>query len=549
MPSHRARVAWLGGAGVGVAFIAGATMASARQADDVAARGLPAFVLEHFGGVSRATLETNALPYKVAATALVIREERKTGQRLTTADLPRLYRQFGFLYPARIGNWPTSLPQPVFTRPVGTVGEMLKGPMPIVRIDAVNLGCATCHAGLVYGADGKATDVAWAGLPNTSINLEGYSRAVYEGLKLAIADESAFRARLRSLFPESSTRERITIRHFILPRVEKRIHEYMAAGDAPVPYSNGGPGRTNGVATLKFMLGAMDSAAMHGAVGFTSIPDLSSRGLRSSLLYDGIYAPGQGSRFEPLDWSRVTAGHVDSLAQIVAFFTVSTMGVKPDAGEKAIPAITPSVAWIESRYRAPAFPGPVNAALASEGEGIFNRRCSTCHGVYDTSSTLPRRLESYPNRLVPQDQMGTDPARWAMVDTALLRRLAVNAYGRHMVSASTGGYVAPILSGLWATAPYLHNGSVPTLWQLLTPDERPARFQVGGHALDYAAMGIAGRLDAEGVYRYDPAYRAWSTPELYDTGKPGLSNRGHERQVSGLSADQRRALIEYLKTL
>jgi hypothetical protein len=513
------------------------------------ASGLPAFVLEHFGGVSRATLETNALPYKVAATALVMREERATGRRLATVDLPRLYRQFGFLYPARIGNWPSPVPQPVFTRPVGTVGDVLKGPTPIVRIDAVNLGCATCHAGLVYGADGKATDVAWAGLPNSSINLEAYSRAVYEGLKLAIADKPGFRARLRSLFPESSTRERLTIRYFILPKVDKRIHEYMAAGDAPVPYSNGGAGRTNGVATLKFMLGAMDSSAMHGAIGFTSIPDLSSRALRSSLLYDGIYAPSPNSRFEAMDWSRVTPGHVDSLAQIVAFFTVSTMGVKPDAAEQAIPAITPSVDWIATRYQAPAFPASVNLTLARDGEGIFTRRCSSCHGTYDTSSALPRRLETYPNRLVPQDQMGTDPARWAMVDTGLLRRLAGNAYGRHMSSAGTGGYVAPILSGVWATAPYLHNGSVPTLWQLLTPDERPVQFQVGGHALDYSAMGIAGSLDASKVYRYDPAYRPWSTPELYDTRKPGLSNRGHERQVSGLTADQKRALIEYLKTL
>ena len=136
-----------------------------------------------------------------------------------------------------------------------------------------------------------------------------------------------------------------------------------------------------------------------------------------------------------------------------------------------------------------------------------------------------------------------------MIDTMITARLAANAYGRHMAAEHTGGYVAPILSGLWATAPYLHNGSVPTLWQLLTPEDRPSRFLVGGHALDFAAMGIAGSRDSAGVYRYDAEYTPWSTPELYDTSRPGLSNRGHERQVAGLTDAQKRSLIEYLKTL
>jgi hypothetical protein len=117
-----------------------------------------------------------------------------------------------------------------------------------------------------------------------------------------------------------------------------------------------------------------------------------------------------------------------------------------------------------------------------------------------------------------------------------------------MSVSRTGGYVAPILSGLWATAPYLHNGSVPTLWQFLNPELRTARFYVGGHALDFAAMGIAGQLGDDGVFGYPAGYAPWSRPQLYDTSKPGMSNRGHERQLDGLSADDKRALIEYLKT-
>ena len=147
---------------------------------------------------------------------------------------------------------------------------------------------------------------------------------------------------------------------------------------------------------------------------------------------------------------------------------------------------------------------------ALEGAALFVSRCADCHGTY--SDATPRRLTAFPNRLVPQRKMGTDSARWAMIDSALTRRLAGNAYGRHMSAERTGGYVAPILSGLWATAPYLHNGSIPTLWQFLTPEERPAQFYVGGHALDFTDMGIAGKVGADGVYRYDPAYTPGRRP-------------------------------------
>jgi hypothetical protein len=158
-------------------------------------------------------------------------------------------------------------------------------------------------------------------------------------------------------------------------------------------------------------------------------------------------------------------------------------------------------------------------------------------------------LSAYPNRLVPLASIGTDPSRVSMIDSMLLARVRTNAFARHMAAEQTGGYVAPILSGLWASAPYLHNGSVPTLWQLMTPSERPTQFMVGGHALDYSDVGVAGRTNADGVYDYPAGYTPWSTPELYDTRAPGKSNRGHEREFAGLSDEAKRALIEYLKTL
>ena len=521
----------------------------ARTSDDPAVAGLPAFVLSDFGGVSRATLETNALPYKVVATALVMREERVRGTHLSRADIPDVYRQFGFVFPARIANWPASVPQPRFDLPVGMVRGEVRGPTSLVRIDAVNLGCATCHAGPVYGADGRATTAAWAGLPNASINLEAYGQAVFIALAGAIRDPGAFRARITDLFPETGRAERLTLRYFLLPRVARRVAELREVGLGPSPFSNGGAGRTNGVATLRLMLGLPAGVVTgHGDVGFTSIPDLSSRGLRTSLLYDGIYAPLGAVRHDVgTTAAGVTPAHVDSLADIVAFFTVSTMGVTPDAGEAVIPAMRPVMQWLARSYTPPPFPGAIDSTRMRAGAAVYASRCAKCHGTYGDGT--PRRLLSFPNAHIEQEAMGTDSARWAVVDSALTGRLARSAYGRHMRAERTGGYVAPILSGVWATAPYLHNGSVPTMWQLLSPGERPARFLVGGHALDFTQLGIAGVRWTDDTMRYPAGYVPWSIPELYDTRAPGLSSRGHERPSAGLSDAEKWALIEYLKTL
>jgi hypothetical protein len=531
----------------------GVVLAQALSADDAPDAGLPRFLTSDFGGVTKATLETNALPYKVVATALLLREERVRGVKLGRADLPEIYRQFGFITPARVANWPSSVPQPHFVRPIGTVSRELRGPTSLVRIDAVNLGCATCHAGVTYDSTGRPIpDVAWGGMPNTSINLEAYSQAVFLALASATQDRGAFRARIAELFPGMGRSERFTLRYLLLPRVAKRIAELRDAGNGVVPYSNGGAGRTNGVATLKLMLGAPvgreTGHTLHGDVGFTSIPDLSGLGLRTSLLYDGIYAPIGAARFgHPLDRASVTPAHLDSLSDIAGFFTVSTMGVQPDASERVLPQVRPVFRWFATQYASPPFPGRIDSTRMRAGESVFTARCARCHGTYDDET--PRRLVSFPNRLVPGDVIGTDSARWAMVDSTILARLASSAYGRHMTSMHTGGYVPPILSGVWATAPYLHNGSVPTIWQLLTPSERPTRFMVGGHALDFAQLGIAGVRWTDDTWRYPAGYVPWSIPELVDTREPGLSNRGHERQVSGLTRDEKLALIEYLKSL
>ncbi|MCU0729721.1 MAG: c-type cytochrome [Sphingopyxis sp.] len=174
------------------------------------------------------------------------------------------------------------------------------------------------------------------------------------------------------------------------------------------------------------------------------------------------------------------------------------------------------------------------------GAAIYTATCAACHGSYATDGARPR-LVRFPNW---QGNVGTDQTRARLFDAPLVRAINAGPYRSRISVAAGRGYVAPPLSGIWATAPYLHNGSVPTLSALLNPASRPAQFMVGGHALDFAAVGI--RLGDDG--RYPPGYRPFSNAALHDSRAIGAGNGGHD-YGAGLSPGQQRDLIMFLKTL
>jgi hypothetical protein len=113
------------------------------------------------------------------------------------------------------------------------------------------------------------------------------------------------------------------------------------------------------------------------------------------------------------------------------------------------------------------------------------------------------------------------------------------------VNVDPGGYVAPPLDGLWASAPYLHNGSVPTLWHLLHPDKRPVVWRRTCAEFDAERVG----LDVETWDELPTAIEsADERREYFDTRHYGKSAAGHDFPAK-LSEPQRAALLEYLKTL
>lgn len=182
---------------------------------------------------------------------------------------------------------------------------------------------------------------------------------------------------------------------------------------------------------------------------------------------------------------------------------------------------------------APRFPAQVDLQLARKGEALFEDTCAGCHGEYG-------QHPSYPSKVVPLAKVGTDPAR-----NDFMHRLDFAAhynrtwFGKRSSMAATRGYIAPPLDGVWATAPYLHNGSVPTLEALLTPSLRPRCFLRARDSRSY---------DLERVGWQHEVPKDCSGPAVFDTSLYGKGNAGHEFGLE-LPPDGRRAVLEYLKTL
>jgi len=148
------------------------------------------------------------------------------------------------------------------------------------------------------------------------------------------------------------------------------------------------------------------------------------------------------------------------------------------------------------------------------------------------------------------EEVGTDPimAERAYDDSdRFIRWFNSSYYGRRAEARPGLGYVAPPLDGVWATAPYLHNGSVPTLAAMLETSARPVywRFAAARPDYDQIALGWDYEALAEGREQFASLdEQKW----VYDTTRPGFGNQGHDFGDI-LSQEERRALLEYLKTL
>jgi mono/diheme cytochrome c family protein len=184
-----------------------------------------------------------------------------------------------------------------------------------------------------------------------------------------------------------------------------------------------------------------------------------------------------------------------------------------------------------SNLQPPPYPFPIDRALAAAGATIYQRGCASCHAIGGERT----------GAVIPVAEVGTDRHRLEMWTSA--SAAAYNAYGaghawKFSGFRTTGGYVATPLEGLWLHAPYLHNGSVPTLVDLLEKTERRTKvFRRGYDVYDPVRVGfVSSGVEADRI------------GTLFDTSVPGGGNDGH-LYGTDLPAADKVALIEYMKTL
>jgi mono/diheme cytochrome c family protein len=365
----------------------------------------------------------------------------------------------------------------------------------------VGLNCAICHTA-TYRTSSEQPPVIVPGGPSSKLDSLAYLRFLWS----AAADE---RFTADYLMPSMQYvhkfgwLEGLVYRYFVIPltrdKILKQAQEFAWVNQQP----NWGAGRIDPMNRIKFKVLGLPLDATAGNSDLTPLWNMQQHqgfayhwdGLQTSLheaMISGAFGNGATKKSLPLA----------NLARIEAYI---------------------------NQLQPPAYPVAIDRALATQGEPIFQANCATCHAFGNTQTgQVLNNGDTDPQRLTVWSQAAAD---------------AYNAFGDGETwdlknFRKTNGYVSPSLDGIWLRAPYLHNGSVPTLSDLLAkPSARPTTFYRGYDLYD---------VDRGGFVATGAAAQKVGT--IYDTQVSGNSNQGH-LYGTDLSADQKKALLEYLKTL
>ncbi|GGO77458.1 hypothetical protein GCM10011348_07040 [Marinobacterium nitratireducens] len=421
------------------------------------------------------------------------------------------------------------------------------------------LTCAACHTGeLRYGDQSLLIEGGQA-----LIDYSGLELALTESLSATLADERKFARFLTRIQPADSGRLR--------EQMEKRLdylRQRQAMNRSDTPY---GPGR----------LDAFGQIFNTVAVELLGIPE-NARPADAPVSFPFLWG---APHLDLVQWNGSAPNKAPGpLVQNVttALAVYGSADLRSHSGAAGYPSSVEleNLGALQAHFyglEAPRWPqevlGALDPAKRDRGEALYRDNCARCHALSERGQPH-RELRA---TLVPLAEIGTDDrmARHFVDATAatgelegrhkmvlagerfgqqartvdLVIHAAIGATLRHpldavrvtledyhavysaTVSDSPEFYKARPLSGVWATAPFLHNGSVPTLYDLLLPPEqRPDRFRLGSRELDPHKVGVSGG------------------DSLFDTRLAGNGNGGH-RYGTGLGDEDRYALIEYLKSL
>jgi len=378
----------------------------------------------------------------------------------------------------------------------------------VVGFPRVANNCASCHAA-GYQKSLEENPVFVGAGPGHTLYLEGLFRFFVDCAKDPRFNADNLLREIR-LVTNLSWIDRQIYRFLLIPITRKRLLEregqfaWVYRKDLP----DWGRGRDDAMNLTKYFLLKLP---MDDSTGPTDIPSI-----WNLKKYDR-----EGTT---MNW----AGDSHDAHSVIIDSALGVIGAAP----KNTAEFLEEVQWLQQYLREkepPKFPFPINAKLAGAGKAVFEAHCAPCHASDKTGKRMPL------------DGVGTDPERiwtWSK-DHALAANKVVRGFGierKGLVEASLEGYNAPFLDGLWLRAPYLHNGSVPTVRDLLTsPEKRPTVFWRGYTLYDPVNLGF--------VSQGDEAKRVGTR---YDTSERAAGNQGHAFGTT-LPPAEKDALIEYLK--
>jgi hypothetical protein len=432
--------------------------------------------------------------------------------------------------------------EPGMDRPAGTSKRHSLG------FDRIALNCAACHVG-TYRETAQSTPVVVAGMPANRLDLGRFTQfltdcALDERFNPWQVVQAAERAGAHY-----SLIDRLLLQYTAVPAMREALilarYRFRFLADEATP----GPGRFDTFGPAKALLNwPIEKLPARESVGIVDFPSLWLQGPRATAKMR-------------LHWD----GNNDNVKERNRSAAFGTGAVPTLIDRDSLNVIA---GWLLSdENQPPKYPFPIDAELAARGKILYAEYCADCHGAggQDFSGSRVGMVE-------PIAKIRTDPCRLDNYTHALAAEQG-NLYAaypddRFSHFSKTNGYANLPLDGIWLRAPYLHNGSVPTVRDLLERAEnRPKVFYRGYDVIDQRRLGFVADVAAEGsrkFFRYEtqciggPEKCAGeSNPEnrhddnVCAAGKwAGNSNRGHDGAAYGtdLPPAEKDAIVEYLKT-
>jgi mono/diheme cytochrome c family protein len=381
-------------------------------------------------------------------------------------------------------------------RPIGTSFRR-------TEIGMVGLNCAVCHVGTLRASKDASPQII-LGMPANQFNLQAYLNFLR-----AVGKDKRFNAdtlipAMKKADPDFSRADEVIYRHYVIPRTEAALRQLNDDFSWLDVRPTEGPGRVDTFNPYKVILGISTGKT----VGTADLPSLWNQ------------RPREGMQ---LHWD----GNNDSVEERNIS---AAIGAGASADSLDTPALKRVRDWILD-LDAPRYPSRrIDKGLAAQGSRVYAENCAACHSFKGKRT----------GKVTPIAAIGTDRER---LDSFTKELVAKQGEGNGNLPKfkhfrKTNGYANQPLDGVWLRAPYLHNGSVPTLEDLLMPPrQRPKIFYRGLDIYDWQRVGFISR----GTTAKRVGFK-------YDTSERGNGNGGHTYGTD-LPASAKRALIEYMKTL